>query len=345
MKILVDCRYLGMSGIGRVCEGIIDHLDYDKNQYFLLGNKEKLKKYTSATIIEDDTKPFSFNALLSFKREYNRQFDAFFTPNYIIPFGVRIPIISIMHDLIFLDIKATTRGVTDRLIKKILLKRGMRKSKRVACVSRFTLNRCKHYYGKLADKCFVNYNGISDNITGFDWSNVKKNEGALVFVGNVKVHKGLQTLTDAYAELDKEKYTLKIIGERENFLTGLDEGSLKLDGVEFTGRLSDKELIEEISKAEFLIQPSFYEGFGLPPLEAICLGTKPIVSDIEVFKEVYEDFPVDFFKVGDKDDLKRAILSANGKIEKLGEKVKEKYNYKNTARLIEEELDKLVCKK
>ncbi len=341
LKVLVDCRYLGLSGIGRVCEGIIDHLDYSKHEYFLLGNKEKLKKYTQATIIEDDSKPFSFSALFAFKKEYNKKFDAFFTPNYIIPFGVRIPIISIMHDLIFLDIKATTRGFADRLVKKILLKRGIKKSKKVACVSRFTLERCKHYYGKLADKCFVNYNGISDNITGFNYDGVEKTKGALVFVGNVKVHKGLQTLTDAYAELDKDRYTLKIIGEREKFLTGLDENSLKLDSVEFTGRLSDEELTKEISKAEFLIQPSFYEGFGLPPLEALCLGTKPIVSDIEVFKEVYEGFPVDFFKVGDKDDLIRAITSSIGQIENCNQKIKQKYNYSNTARRIEEELEKL----
>ncbi len=331
-----------MSGIGRVCEGILDHLDYSKNEYYLLGKREKLEKYAQATIVEDNTNPFSFSALRSYKKEYNKLFDAFFIPNYLVPFGVKIPVISIMHDLIFLDIKATTRGFVDRLIKKILLKRGIKKSKRVACVSKFTLDRCAHYYGKLANKCFVNYNGISDNISGYDWSGVEKSSGALVFVGNVKVHKGLQTLTDAYAELDKNKYTLKIIGERENFLTGLDENSLKLDGVVFTGKLSDDALIDEISKAEFLIQPSFYEGFGIPPLEALCLGTKPIVSDIDVFKEVYEGFPVEFFKVGDKEELKKAILNSSGKIKKCNEQIKEKYNYRNTARRIEEELDKLV---
>ena len=55
---------------------------------------------------------------------------------------------------------------------------------------------------------------------------------------------------------------------------------LACEGVTFPGRLSDDALLKEIASAVFLVQPSFYEGFGLPPLEALWLGTRPIVSDI-----------------------------------------------------------------
>jgi len=57
-----------------------------------------------------------------------------------------------------------------------------------------------------------------------------------------------------------------------------------------------------------LVQPSLYEGFGLPPLEAMVLGTPALISDILVFKEIYNDFPVTFFKTGDAIDLKNKMI-------------------------------------
>ena len=83
----------------------------------------------------------------------------------------------------------------------------------------------------------------------------------------------------------------------------MKEEDLQSDDVIFTGRLSDDQLLREIASAKFLVQPSLYEGFGLPPLEALYLGTQPIISDIPVFKEVYGDLPVLFFKTEDAKDL------------------------------------------
>ncbi len=52
MKIAIDCRYLGKSGIGRVCQGILENINYEDNQYYLIGNPDKLieyKKYKEIT--------------------------------------------------------------------------------------------------------------------------------------------------------------------------------------------------------------------------------------------------------------------------------------------------------
>ena len=63
MKIAIDCRYLGKSGIGRVCRGILDHLDYAADEYYLVGNAAELAPYSPAHIIEDETDPFSRNSI------------------------------------------------------------------------------------------------------------------------------------------------------------------------------------------------------------------------------------------------------------------------------------------
>ena len=310
MKIAVDCRYLGKSGIGRVCQGILDHLDYNGHEYYLIGNEEKLKAYSSAHIIPDDGNPFSPKGLFSFPGKINQLCDCIIIPNFIIPYGIRIPVYCVMHDLIFLDLpKITAKGVIDYRIKRMLLKRCMKKAVRIACVSGFTKSRCEHYFPKYAEKCFVNYIGLSEEVLKFDTTGIEKTN-SIVYVGNVKPHKGLKTLIDAFHMLPKGMYRLKIIGEKDGFLVGMKEEDLQSDDVIFTGRLGDDQLLREIASAKFLVQPSLYEGFGLPPLEALYLGTQPIISDIPVFQEVYGDLPVIFFKTGDAKDLERAILSA-----------------------------------
>ena len=58
MKIAIDCRYLGRSGIGRVTEGILENLDFSQNEYWLIGKRASLEKYEGAHIVEDDSDPY-----------------------------------------------------------------------------------------------------------------------------------------------------------------------------------------------------------------------------------------------------------------------------------------------
>lgn len=327
MKIAVDCRYLGKSGIGRVNQGILDHFDVQAHEYWLIGRAADLAAYPFAHIVEDESDPFSAKGLFTFPAHLNKVCDCVIIPNFIIPFGIRIPVYTVVHDLIFLDLpEVTTRGKTDFLIKKTLLKRCMKKSVRIACVSDFTRLRCAHYFPKYAHKCYVDHIGLSDNVLSFDAKNVEKMD-TLVYAGNVKPHKGLKTLVEAYKMLPAGKYELKIIGDKDGFLTGMDPADLETEGVVFTGRLGDEALLSEIAQAKFLIQPSLYEGFGLPPIEALWLGTKPILSDIPVFHEIYDGFDVVFFQGEDAQSLRDVILSADPVVRTDREQLRATYNY------------------
>ena len=289
MKIAIDCRYLGKSGIGRVTEGILDSLDLTANEYWLIGRPAALNKYEGAHIVEDDSDPYSVKGLLSFPKQLNELCDAVLIPNFLIPFGIRLPVYAVMHDLAFLDVKETTKGALDRLIKRTLLKRCMKRAKEISCVSAFTKQRCEHYYGKLAAKCFVNYNGLSESVIAYARTHAPAGKAdEIVFVGNVKPHKGLKTLLAAFSRLEGET-KLKIIGEKEHFLTGLDLDESAYRNVEFTGRLTDGELLPAIARAKYLVLPSVYEGFGLPPLEAMRCGCPVIVSNNSSLPEVVGD--------------------------------------------------------
>lgn len=315
MKIAIDCRYMGMSGIGRVCEGILDHLDYTQNIFYLIGSVSMLQKYRNAIVLADESNPFSKRGLLRFnKKRINRECDAIVIPNFIIPIGIKIPVHIVMHDLIFLDVKESVNGKIDYLIKKFLLKRGIKKAISVACVSQFTKHRCEHYFPKYADKCYVNYNGLSEDIKEYKRTHMQsEKENTIVYVGNVKRHKGLPILLHAFSRVGDPTLKLKIIGEREGFLTGLNLNEDDYPNVEFTGKLENEELFLQIQRAKFLVQPSVYEGFGLPPLEALYLGTQPIISNIEVFQEIYSGFPVQYFI--DEDDLAEKLIQKPDSVE------------------------------
>ena len=173
----------------------------------------------------------------------------------------------------------------------------------------------------------MNYPGLSKNIIEYSktHNNLDNKDNTIIYVGNVKPHKGLDILLEAFNNINDDKYKLKIIGQKEKFLVGSTFDENKYKNVIFTGRMSDDELLEEIRNAKYLIQPSLYEGFGVPPLEALYLGTIPILSNIPVFKEVYSNLSVVFFNT--KEELTE-IIKSDIKIEITPkEELLKKYNF------------------
>ena len=336
MKIAIDCRSLGMSGIGVYLENVLLYITQDtSNEFLLIGNKDKIMSFdikAKHTILPCDIKPFSFKEILLFPSKIINSCDVFYTPNYNIPGGINIPIYSTIHDVVFLDIK----GLTNRLgylIRKLMLKRAFILSKHIFTVSEFSRSRIQHFFGN-AKPITVAYNGIRAELLNL--KNIEPSKykfSYLIFVGNMKKYKGLDILLDAIKNTDKR---LVVIGASSNMRT-VDRRIYNLlahnPNVILEGTVSNAELYSLIKGAEALIQPSRYEGFGIPPLEALYIGTPVILSDIPVFKEVYKSMPVSFFKDGDSNDLHKNLLS----LQRQGcdiELIKRQFSYKVTAQAI-----------
>ena len=150
------------------------------------------------------------------------------------------------------------------------------------------------------------------------------------------------------------KSKLVIVGNAENFRTGdeetverikridssADSQNISQNGSEslvvFTGKISNDELKYLYAESKFLVQPSLYEGFGLPPLEALTVGTRAIISDIPVFKEIYGGLPVTFFKSESAGDLAEKMLAFKDEpfTENEKELISSKYSYKKSAEII-----------
>ena len=228
--------------------------------------------------------------------------------------------------------------------RKLYIGRAIRKSKAIFTVSEFSKKRIIYHF-KTTKFINITYSAISTTLKQFAAIHKQKRNGNyLIYVGNIKKHKGLKVLLDAYNNACKEGYgkRLIIVGDGNKIRTAdrdVDDSIKGNDRISFTGFISNDDMYNLMQGADALILPSFYEGFGLTPLEALYLGTDVIISDIPVLKEIYGQLPVTYFKVGDSEDLKKKIIDNHEKVKSLDElrdKIDGLYNFKNiTEKIIE----------
>jgi len=345
---------LDASGVGAYLKGILPFLIQSEHSFLLLGNTERLKCYASylnVTVVPCDLKPFSLKALFFFPsgtiRRIN-QTDVFFSPFFNIP-PVNIPVFTTIHDIIFPDMPELT-GRIALAARMYLYKKAYKISKKIFTVSEFSRSRIEHYLGKKKPVIVTN-SAVQNKFYEYRKNNphIQKTQ-TVVFIGNIKKHKGLDCLIDAFVSAKEEglPHKLVIIGEKEKFRSNGNSVLKKInllceDSVSFSGYISDEQLMEHLAKAALLVQPSLYEGFGLPPLEAMVLGTYALVSDIPVFKEIYGGFPVSFFSAGDcgelKNKLKELLLDKTPPLPILPDDLLYKYSFKKIAAKILKEFE------
>ncbi|MCL1994476.1 MAG: glycosyltransferase family 4 protein [Spirochaetes bacterium] len=353
MKIAIDCRHISSSGVGVYLQGILPVFLGTSNFFYLLGDLEKLTAAAggreNAKIIECGVKPFSFAEMFFFPKEILKaanSCDLFFSPFFNVPPGIKIPVYTTIHDIIFPDMPHLV-SKPGLIARNFFYKRAHRLSSKIFTVSEFSKSRILHHLGG-GKPVIVTHSAIQEKILNYSANaaagRAQKTE-TIVFAGNVKKHKGLDLLLQAFALLKNEgaPHKLVIIGESGNFRSShnaalskavaLANGSSAGD-VFFTGAVSDEQLMEHISSAALLVQPSLYEGFCLPPLEALVLGTRALISDIPVLREIYGGFPVEFFKAGDTADLKEKmseLLSQKEAPPPLADEFRLKYTFEKTA--------------
>jgi glycosyltransferase involved in cell wall biosynthesis len=136
----------------------------------------------------------------------------------------------------------------------------------------------------------------------------------LLFVGTIEPRKNLIVLLNAYRELlnATELQPQLVIAGKKGWLTDSLFGRLRDLGIEervrFTGYLSDNDLCALYSSCRVFIYPSKYEGFGLPPLEAMACGAPVIASSVPSIREVTGEAACLFAPAG-SDDLARVIVT------------------------------------
>lgn len=318
-NITVDARMINFSGIGTVIKNILKRIIVLKSEwnFFILGDLSELKRYDflkkdNVKLISCEAPIYSVKEQVELIKKIPKETDVMWSPHYNIPIFYKGKLIVTVHDVFHLAMPQFVKGFHKRLYARFMFYELKHKADKIVCVSNFTSNELKKYVGLNKNKIEVIYNGIDK-----DWFNIKIEKSVhdkpyLLYVGNVKPHKNLINLVKAFDLIkDKIPHTLVIVGKKEGFITG-DNNIFKLtekmsDRVIFTGYIDDNLLKQYYKQADLLIFPSLYEGFGLPPLEALAAGTNVICSNILVLKEICRDM-VRYFDPLDINSISKCII-------------------------------------
>jgi glycosyltransferase involved in cell wall biosynthesis len=223
---------------------------------------------------------------------------------YTAPPFCRVPVVVTIHDLAFERMPETfTRRGSFQL--KLTVRRTAKKAARIATVSEYSRQDLLDIYKLSPEKVVVTYNGVESSFTPQpsvpnEAEEVRKRFGVsrdfLLAVGSLQPRKNLVRLIRAYARLRGEREDFRpqlVIVGRKLWLASeiFDEVKRQrwADDVILTGYVADEDLPALYRAARAFVYPSLFEGFGLPPLEAMASGTPVVTSDVSSLPEITGD--------------------------------------------------------
>lgn len=307
MKIGIDARLLtgDNSGIGAYTNRLVNSLGIldQKNRYILYTDKKHvvdLPENFSIRLIPQRNRNLWTNFYLP-KVLSDDGIDLFHgVANFEVPLRAKCKIIVSILDLIPL-LYPKLVPFKHRILFRFLIKKAANKSKKILTISHSSKKDIIELLGINQGKVVVvyiashtKYRPISDKNVLIQIKEKFRIPGRyILFVGLIEPKKNIHTLIKAFGLLKKnedlEDVKLVIAGSKGWFYEKVFKTvrQLGLDKeVIFTGFVSEKDLCCLYNGAEIFVFPSLYEGFGLPPLEAMSCGTPVICSNVSSLPEV-----------------------------------------------------------
>jgi len=245
--------------------------------------------------------PFLYYAWLQFsvKGLLNKMKpDLFLSPDGFLALGAKCKQLPVIHDLNFIHYPKDSKWLTSRYYN-YYFPRFAKEATRIATVSEFSKQEITTHYTIDPNKIDVVYNGIHSFFKPLDELNKQKTKekfsagkNYFVNVGSLHPRKNIPTLIKAFAEFKKESHSdFKLVLAGPGFWglsdidKALEESGVKNDIV-FTGRLSDEDLALVLGSAVALTFIPYYEGFGIPLVEAMEAEVPIITSNVTSLPEV-----------------------------------------------------------
>jgi glycosyltransferase involved in cell wall biosynthesis len=310
MNIAIDVRHLADFGVGTYIRNLVRTL-YRKdavNQYLLLGDPDKIEElgerpenFQSLALSGPDQSLRSQLHLHMLLRE--RRADLFHVPHSQVPIWVPCRYVVTVHDLA--DYLFPTGNGRWRSVRAYLARRALNAAARIIAVSRATRLELTEVFGIPRNKIEVVHNAIDERFRRPCRFEEKRlvlerydvNYPFALYAGSVKRQKNLGRMIEAFAALKGKlrehpvysELKLIVIGDELSKHTDLRRTVIKTriqQDVRFLGFVPVDVLRVFYASAEVFVFPSLYEGFGLPPLEAMAQGTPAVVSNVSSLPEV-----------------------------------------------------------
>ena len=372
MKIGIDIRCLmekQYSGISEYTYNLLDNLFKidQKNQYFLFYNAKKLSSIPKFNYSNVKFKSYNFpNKLFNLALRYLKIIeidkliggvDVFLIPNFLfLNLSKKCKKILIVHDLSFELFPEFFTFKAKLWHKLINAKKMCHDANTIVTISENTKKDIINLYDINPGKIFVDYPGISNiffkNISDKDIIDVKNKyklpKKYIFYLGNLEPRKNVRTLLKSYESIDDPEIELVIAGGKAwkyQDIYKQVQNSSKKEKIHFLGYVDNNEKPVLYSLANIFVYPSFYEGFGLPPVEAMSCSCPVITSNNSSLVEVVKDNAITI-NPHNTNDLTQAInllLSDENLYNRLKENGRScigEFNWKNSASRILEIIQK-----
>lgn len=225
--------------------------------------------------------------------------DVFFNPGHYSPLFFPVPLVVSIMDLGYLRFpKQFTKPILFKL--KFWTSLSIKRASHIFAISESTKNDIIKYCGVDSNKITVTYPGYDKNNFQFpiSKSQIGKVKGKykikgdyILFLGTLKPSKNLEGLLEAFKRITSHlsPITLVIAGRKGWLYARIFAKAKKLDlkkRVIFTGFIEEKDVPTLMAGAKVFVLPSFWEGFGIPVIEAMACGTPVVVSNAGSLPEI-----------------------------------------------------------
>jgi glycosyltransferase involved in cell wall biosynthesis len=296
--VTVDARMWRSTGIGSYLRGLLPRVvaRLEQVRFCVLGDPAELGREGVGR--EPRVRVRSFGArvygpseqpglLLSTPRETR----VFWAPHVNAPLAGPGRLVVTVHDAFYANPPAGARPRWDKALYLSAMLHGVRRRARaVLCDSAFTRDELERHVGRFAAPLEVVPIGLERAWFERPAGPAPLDAPYLLFVGNLKPHKNLARTLAAFASIaERVPHVFVVVGPGDGDAFARALPASVAARVRFAGVVDDAELKRYVAHASGLVLASLYEGFGLPPLEAMALGVPVLVSRAASLPEVCGD--------------------------------------------------------
>ncbi len=314
VKIAIDIRRMAEFGVGTYIRNIVrtlGRLDHESS-YFLIGSPAKVDEigalppnFKTIPLLADER---TLQGYREFRGALQRlHCDLVHIPNlFSVPRALPCPYVMTVHDMLEHMSRARERSGFLRSLYFQLTKRVLGKAARIFAVSNFTRNEIEKLFEIPPNHIDVVYNAIDDRFlrghaTAADRELIAQRYQVtypfLLYAGRISPHKNVVRMIEAFSALKTELERDHLYPDLKLIIIGDDlSGNPDLrrtvvrsgvqNDVRFLGFVPIEVLRIFYDEAKIFVFPSLYEGFGLPPLEAMAHGTPVVTSNVSSLPEV-----------------------------------------------------------
>ena len=346
-------------GVGQYAFQLIWHLYKldTKNQYIIylkdqpLSNLPKPRKNWSYKVF-GPSKLWTRLALPIHLFTQKAQLNLFYSPSHYSPKFSPFPTVPTVHDIGYLQYQ---NQFTKKDLYQLInwTKESLKKAAHIITVSQFSKDEIIKTYKLDPEKISIAYNGVEEPLKINQKTQQKilssyhlTSNNYYLYLGTLKPNKNIPFLVKSYSLYLKSNIqhleSKLVIAGKKGWLFDEIFATVKKEGIEnnvvFTDFVTEAQKWTLYQNAIASVLPSTYEGFGIPAIESMKVGTPVIVSNIPPFKEVVGDSGL-IINPTDSNDLCQKIINISNpevrqKFSKLGKIKADKFTWNSTAKSV-----------